>query len=302
VYERQERGRAIEDIPLGEGITLKIFHFDELGGLWRSYHTNGDGEVHTDVKSWVRAGDGKRAARNQAEQEVKVRVVDVAGVRKWRLVHEDRDTRGYHIIIKLYLDIDTYPELGGPSSPFSPDRIVFEDSLSNITTNWSTRRNSNREFGYKGGEYHITVNEYGHPYWAWAPLNSCPTDFVVKAEMRQSNTSFGEYGVIWGENNENYYMFRLSTDGQYRLRKRANGNWLPDPIDRIPHPTVKPAPNWNDVQVQVRGDSAVLIVNGTVLRELAVTEFGEVRVGFFAVAFGTSIRVECDNFYLLEIR
>lgn len=70
----QVKGRTqYEERPL-EGITVEIFHFDEgQNGIWRSYRTNSNGEVTTNVQSWVPQGSGYEVALKQASNYVQAR-------------------------------------------------------------------------------------------------------------------------------------------------------------------------------------------------------------------------------------
>jgi hypothetical protein len=103
----------------------------------------------------------------------------------------------------------------------------------------------------------------------FAPLAYPLSDFDLRVVAKQTlgEDPYSEYGVIFRyQDNDNYYMFRLRSDGAYRVSRRLKG--VPEDLSAATDPSRVPAPfmtglNWaNDIRIVAKGDHFSFFVNG----------------------------------------
>jgi hypothetical protein len=85
------------------------------------------------------------------------------------------------------------------------------------------------------------------------------TNFIDNPDASQT-----EAGVIfWGSDYDNFYLFRISGLGTYGVARRSHGKWL-TPINWTSSSAIKQGTNqWNELDVQMKGNQAILFINGT---------------------------------------
>lgn len=104
-------------------------------------------------------------------------------------------------------------------------QILSQDNFNNSGSGWSISTNDEREKTYKSGKYSIIVKKPNWQFISWAPGKSFPADFEVKVDARQVAGPTGKYGIIWGKDGDNYYVFTINLGGEYRLRKQVKDVW-----------------------------------------------------------------------------
>ena len=174
--------------------------------------------------------------------------------------------------------------------------LPFKDNFSNSGSGWSVSTNDERKKTYKNGKYSITVKKPNWQFISWAPGKSFPADFEVKVDARQVAGPTGKYGIIWGKDGDNYYVFTISSDGRYRLRKRVKDVWQTNPVSWTNSPVIKRGTGSNQLKVNVTGNSITLIVNDAVLTTVKGSSFGPGKIGLVGGSFDdTGVEVQFDN-------
>jgi hypothetical protein len=196
--------------------------------------------------------------------------------------------------------------LGMDSSVFSYnfelERLpLFEDDFNNSGSGWSASKNVERKKTYKSGKYSITVMKPNWQFISWAPRKSFPADFEVKVDARQVAGPTGKYGIIWGKDGDNCYVFTISSDGRYRLQERVKDVLQKNPVSWTKSPTIKRGTDSNQLKVNVIGNSITLIVNDTVLTTVKGSSFGPGKIGLVGGSFDdTGVEVQFDNLIIYD--
>jgi PKD repeat protein len=183
---------------------------------------------------------------------------------------------------------------------FKPGDLLYQDDFSDSSSGWSIGKSSEHEYAYANGEYSITARKRAWKYWAWAPRASfLLTDFLVEVEANPTSGSSGHYGIIWGKDNDNYYVFRVDATGRYKLSKKKDDVWQTAPVKWTSHSVISQGTGRNRLKVMVRDDSITLMVNDVVLSTVSASSFDKGRIGLYAGTFNTPdtfCNAHFDNF------
>lgn len=115
VFEIELHGQS----PMGSGIDVEIFDFENR--KWEKRTTDRAGRVEIRIESWVPEGKGYLAARAQAEDYLKARVISIPGFSRsrWKETRVDIDAHGFGVDIRIYVDLresqGSQPSLQGTS-------------------------------------------------------------------------------------------------------------------------------------------------------------------------------------------
>ena len=181
-------------------------------------------------------------------------------------------------------------------------KILSQDSFSNSGSGWSISTNDERKKTYKSGKYSITVKKPNWLFISWAPREPFPADFEVKVDTRQVVGLTGDYGIVWGKDGDNYYIFTISSDGRYRLRKRVNDVWQTNPVSWTNSPAIKRGTGNNQLKVIVIGNSITLIVNDTILTTVKGPSFAPGKIGLVGGSFDDiNVEVQFDNLKIVGV-
>ena len=186
--------------------------------------------------------------------------------------------------------------------PPNRKQILSQDNFNNSGSGWSISMNNEREKTYKNGKYSITVKKPNWQFRSWVPRESFPADFEVKVDARQVMGPTGKYGIIWGKDGDNYYVFTISSDGRCRLRKQVKDVWQTNPVSWTNSPAIKRGTGRNQLKVIVIGNSITLIVNDTILTTVKGCSFGPGKIGLVGGTFAkTNVEVQFDNFKIEQL-
>jgi hypothetical protein len=106
-------------------------------------------------------------------------------------------------------------------------RILFEDDFNNPNSGWPVRLDDVAEWGYENGEYSCLLKKTNWMVWAYNSNIDQFTDFVLEVDVTQiSGPNASGSGLIFRSlDTNNFYCFAISSNGQYVIEKRTNGNW-----------------------------------------------------------------------------
>ncbi len=185
----------------------------------------------------------------------------------------------------------------------APSGLLYQDDFRSPSSGWCTGRSALADYAYESGEYSITVKRPHWLYWCWAPReHSFPEDFIVEVEAGQVSGPSGEYGIIWGKDSDNFYMFAVSTDGRYGMWKQVRDAWQPNPVNWTASSAINRGTGKNHLRLIVKGNTIVLIANDVVLQTVTESSFGRGRIGLFVGTWDTpGIEVHFDNFKVYSV-
>jgi TRAP-type C4-dicarboxylate transport system substrate-binding protein len=182
-------------------------------------------------------------------------------------------------------------------------RLLFQDDFSNPNSGWARATAEKYDLDYKDGEYHILINERD---WANWPANSQAGqfyDFTLEVDARLvSGSNQSSYGLIFRRKDaDNFYYFRVSADGYYRVGGKTDGKWF-ELTDKTSSTHIKKGNSTNHLKVVCRGDQIEVSVNEHHLTTVTDNTFTEGYIGVIASAVEPDIDVAFDNIrvYSLE--
>jgi len=129
------------------------------------------------------------------------------------------------------------------------------------------------------GEYKLELHEENMVRWVWLPLDEPLNDFQFGASARFGIGSQDiEWGLIWGIDNDNYYIFWIRPDGKFTLSRQGYGSWMKrDCWERNRH--INKGTEANHLKVRFVGDEMRLFVNDELIYERRTAEEGPWRCG-----------------------
>ncbi len=173
--------------------------------------------------------------------------------------------------------------------------LLYSDDFSDPSSGWDVSSDEDVENGYSDGEYYTLVKK---PDWvAWGNPGCTIADFRLEVDARKvAGPDDNEFGVIVRyRDNGNYYMFQISSDGYYGVRKRVNGEWETlVPWETSPH--INQGQSSNHLILIAQGPNFGFYVNGRPLVDVVDASFAEGDIGLFAGAFDEAgVRINFDN-------
>lgn len=170
--------------------------------------------------------------------------------------------------------------LGGAGVGFAQQGdLVFSDHFSDPASGWLVYEDQTVTCDYADGRYLIAVREVEQAKWVWSPAGPYPADFTAQVEGWGPTGGEANYGLVWGTDDSNFYLFRIGNDGGYGVDHMAGGQWQAPPLSWQTSRAIKRDGSPNRLGVTVRGKWVTLTVNGEFLRNVAVTNLGPVYVG-----------------------
>lgn len=173
----------------------------------------------------------------------------------------------------------------------------YTDDFSNPGSGWSVSDNSQRKFGYVGGQYQIWVKV---PFTGWSVTPGAKaTDFTASVSARRASGNTGGYGIIFGINEDwsEWYEFDIGPNN-YSIWKYNNGIWTAL-RNWTSSPYVKTGTNWNRLKVIRGGSSISVYVNNQLLATLTDGSFtGLRRIGLTAGSSSVGNDTRFDNLSL----
>ncbi len=195
------------------------------------------------------------------------------------------------------------PTVADSGLPATPADVLLSDNFDAPSQQWFAYADESSASGIEGGVYFVSMNATGRWTWRLGPVNSAVKDLVIQADARLANGDpNGVYGFLcrYDSATQSFYNFALTGDGRYRVARVSNGgewNFLVD--FGAPSPIVKPATQWNQVEVGCVGATLWLRVNGVLLATVQDTTFANVGdFGFWAQTRGNATQARAEFDYL----
>lgn len=180
--------------------------------------------------------------------------------------------------------------------------LLYQDDFGDPGSGWCTGKDAYHEYAYEDGECSITVNKPNWLYWCWCPKGQVFQDFIVEVEARKISGPEGEYGILWGKDSDNFYLFGISTDGYYTLSKQVNDRWQTPPIPWTRSPAIRTGNQINHLKLVVKGDQVSLYANDVLLKTVTTLDFDRVKIGLVAGTFDKSgVKVHFDDIKIYKV-
>jgi hypothetical protein len=173
----------------------------------------------------------------------------------------------------------------------------YTDNFSDPGSGWPVYDDSDVRLGYASGQYQIWLKRSSIG-WSVTP-GAKATDFTATVSARRTSGTYGEYGIVFGLNQDwsQRYLFVIDDDS-YSIW-RYYGGWTP-----LRYWTssgyINTGTSWNRLKVIRNGSSIAVYVNNhhlTTVYDSSLT--GLRRIGLTARAPSDSARdIRFDNFSL----
>ncbi len=175
-------------------------------------------------------------------------------------------------------------EVPGQAPPTGGE-LIFQDDFSDSNSGWLRESTESVERDYKNGEYYILLKKYNWTYWIWNRNAGVVTDFILNAEPRLlSGSNKCYYGLIFRrKDNDNFYRFLVTGDGNYFVGARLNGN-LTTFQGWISSSYIKEGNNVNNLTVACKESLMKVYVNGRLLTTVTDDALPE---GYIGLVVGT---------------
>jgi len=136
----------------------------------------------------------------------------------------------------------------------------YYDDFDSIFSGWDVDDGDTGSVGYRNGRYEVRITKKNWMWWAWVPNVDIPDSFAVEVRGKDARGSSCAYGIIWGVDNSNYYVFRISGN-QFSVKARLNGEWVRSPVDWQDSSAIKESRD-NSLRVIVDGSDVEVFING----------------------------------------
>jgi hypothetical protein len=182
------------------------------------------------------------------------------------------------------------PSTKPPSASATAQRakgLLFEDDFSSPSTGWKRLSDENSDSNYANGEYSITLKKSNWQTWRVNTEAGRFADMTLDIDARLVSGLFQNgYGVLFRvQDDNNFYRFLISGQGEFRIDKRVDGN-----VHILQKYTRSPIINQgnltNHLKIVCRSRKTDLECNGHPLYSFSDDSFSE---GFIGVAVSTAL-------------
>lgn len=188
---------------------------------------------------------------------------------------------------------------GGDTSTVDTSNILFQDDFSDPDTGWDRYSDDSGLTDYADGAYRITINQDTYFFWA-TPYLDFPHDVVIDVDVTKvSGDDENEMGIICRhQDEENFYVLAIGTDGLAAIRKRYLGNDLEAIGDGwVESASINTGEATNHLRAECVGDTLSLYVNGQLAVQATDSDIFSGDAGLLAGTFEhPSLDVLFDNF------
>ena len=158
--------------------------------------------------------------------------------------------------------------------------VLFQDDFSSSSSGWPRARNSKYTLEYKGGTYHVLINEQGQGQEVTSASEKDYADTSIAVDIQQTaGPNDGLMGVTCrNDGNGNFYSFEFSQDGTFGIYKYSK-----DSGDALDEESLQPnalnPQGVNHIEGICQGDTLTLLLNGQVLSQVQDSDFTKGEVG-----------------------
>lgn len=194
-----------------------------------------------------------------------------------------------------------------PTPVVTPTRtlrpVFFSDDFSDTGSGWDSGTDEDSEWGYQDGEYRILVTKPKWVVWIKPGTSYDIANLSLSVEAHSvAGTDDNEYGVIFRYlDGDNFYMFTISSDGQYHVQMQVKNEWVPlKPWTKSA--IIHQGRATNLIRVEARGTELQFFVNGELL---TIVDDATFTSGNFGLVVGTfdegGVEVRFDSVVLRSL-
>jgi uncharacterized repeat protein (TIGR01451 family) len=145
----------------------------------------------------------------------------------------------------------------------------YTDNFNNPNSGWPVDDNSNRKYAYTDGQYQIWVKQFSQGWFATPGAKAA--DFTAVVSARRTSGTWGQYGILFGINEDWSQYYQFGIDGAYYSVWRYDGNWTALK-DWTQSNYIATGAAWNRLKVVRNGGGISVYVNDHLLT--TVTDSG----------------------------
>jgi len=160
-----------------------------------------------------------------------------------------------------------------PPTPALPAGVLFSDDFASrqaaecndldFTSDEAVDRT------WSANKYIISIKKT--QFLGWDGPSNEYDNFGAETQAQMVDGNYAEYGLVFrasgAEGALSYYLFAITTDGEYYLFKKIAGKWAdPDPISAVSSSSVKPGAALNTIGVIAQDGAISLYINRVLVR------------------------------------
>jgi hypothetical protein len=174
--------------------------------------------------------------------------------------------------------------------------LLFFDDFGNPQSGWTRYRGEEYEHFYENGEFHFTVWRTNFTGNAWIQLGGLAAHYRMEVQAwKVGGPDMNNYGLLFGgQNDRDYYTFRISDSGSYRVAKQVEGQW----VELVPwtETAFVNRGGLNFLGLRVEGTEITACLNGQALSTVNDPMLKSGRVGIIVGAYDEPVHIHFDNF------
>jgi len=195
---------------------------------------------------------------------------------------------------------------GNPTSPdtaIPKAEVLFDDDFSDSNSGWDDIQDEEGITGYRDGGYRILINKTDWYFWSTPGKNF--SDVVIEVvATKTSGPDNNEFGIVCRYTDENnFYIFSISSDGYYGISKFVNGDQSGVGMDdmQFNDKVIKLGTATNKLRATCNSDNLKLEVNGEVLADVKDANLTSGDVGLIASTFDeVGVNILFDDFVVTK--
>jgi hypothetical protein len=169
-----------------------------------------------------------------------------------------------------------------------PPGLLLTDDFSDPASGWDTEVSPQVDRGYENGEYRISV--FKDEYAAWANLLQVHDwkNVAIDVDVRLVDGLVdNQIGIVarYDHENENFYLFSVTSDGQYMVEMRKDDAWT-TMVERAGSPALRKGKAVNHLRLECQGQTMRFYGNGELLVNVQDSTFASGGVGLLVSALG----------------
>lgn len=176
--------------------------------------------------------------------------------------------------------------------------ILFADDFSDPPSGWGIRNEEGAQVGYFANGLRFLIEKSHLDFWSVAGQEFQDVSIEVDA-IKYAGPDNNDFGVICRyQDQNNFYMFVISSDGYYGIAKLKDGQYSMISSDKLQYSEViTQGQAVNHLRVDCVGDRLSLYANGRKLVETRDADFASGDVGLVAGAYQEKgVEILFDNF------
>lgn len=183
-----------------------------------------------------------------------------------------------------------------------PGVVLFEDDFSEVSSSWGIWGRSGGTVTYDQGGLRILVKDSNYDFWSVAGKQY--RDVQIESDVKRlGGPEDNDFGLICRyQDNQNFYMFLVSSDGYYGIAKLKDNQHSLIGITQLQYSgKIQPAQVAHRMRADCDGETLRLYVDGVLLMEARDGDFPAGDVGVLAGAYSTSgVDILFDNFMVIQ--